>query len=160
MFVLFTVVSSVSVVAIRVADVKDVALSAVEGAEETVIAAYEAVLEAETVGADVSGLLDRLDAAGVYLALARMCSRTGNMEGVAGNASLSVEALDGLVEEAWSLRNKAVIEAGERFWMAISGSVVGMATVVCGGWLGWRWFKKRYSQRSLEMKPEVVEGES
>jgi hypothetical protein len=160
MFVLLTVISSVSVFGIRVADVEDVDLSTVAGAEETVIEAYEAVLEAETVGADVSGLLDRLDAAGAYLALARMCSRTGNMEGALGNASLSGEALDRLVQEAWSLRDKAVREAGERFWMAIGGSVVGVAMVICGGWLGWRWFKKRYSHRSLELKPEVVEGES
>jgi hypothetical protein len=159
-FVLFTVIPSVSVFGIRVADAEDISLSTVEGAEETVIEAYEAVLEAETVGADVSGLLDRLDIAGAYLALARMCSRTGNIEGAMDNARLSVEALDGLVEEAWSLRDKAVRKAGERFWMAIGGSVVGVAVVVCGGWFGWGWFKTRYSQRSLEMKSEVIEGES
>ena len=160
LFVLFTFVSSVSALGIKAASVEESTLSAVEGVEETVADAYGAVLEAERAGADVSGLLNRLNEAGGYLALARMCLRTGNLEGAVGNASLSVQALDGLADDADVLREEAVKESGERAWMAIGGSAVGVVAVVCGGWLGWRWFKKRYYERTLEMGPEVVEGES
>ncbi len=149
LFVLFTVVSSVSVLGIKAADVED-----------TIVEAYGAVLEAEEAGADVSALLERLDVAGEYLVLARMSLRTGNMEGAAGNASLSVVALDGLVEDAGVLREEAVRESGERSWMAIGGSVGGVAAVVCGGWLSWSWFKKRYYKQALEMRPEVIEDAS
>jgi VIT1/CCC1 family predicted Fe2+/Mn2+ transporter len=141
-------------------DVEEMTLSVVEGVEETVVEVYEVILEAERAGVDVSGLLHRLDVAGEYLTLARMCLRTGNLEGAARNASLSEEALDGLVEDAGVLRERAVKESDERFWMAIGGSVVGVVTVVCGGWLGWSWFKRWYYRRALEMKPEVVEYES
>ena len=145
LFILFTVVSSVSVLSIKAADVED-----------TIVEAYGAVLEAEEAGADVSALLDTLDMAGEYWALARMSLRTGNMEGAAGNATLSVEALDGLVEDAGVLRDKAIMDSGERSWMAIGGSIGGVAAVVCGGWLSWSWFKKRYNERALKMRPEVV----
>lgn len=160
LFVLFTVVSSVSVLGIKAMDVEDVVSSSVESVEDTVVGAYGAVLEAESVGADVSGLLDRLNVAGEYWALARMSLRMGNMEEAAGNASLSVEALDGLVEEAWVLRDRVIRESGERSWLAIGGSIVGLVTVVCGGWLSWSWFKKRYNEQALEMRPEVVEDAS
>ena len=145
LFILFTVVSNVSVLGVKTADVED-----------TIVEAYGAVLEAEEAGADVSALLDRLDMAGEYWALARMSLRTGNMEGAAGNATLSVEALDELVEDAGVLRDKAIMESGERSWMAIGGSIGGVAAVVCGGWLSWNWFKKRYNERALKMRPEVV----
>ena len=62
--------------------------------------------------------------------------------------------------DAGVLRDRAVGESGERSWMAVGGSVVGVIVVVCGCWRGWRLFKKRYYERALEMRPEVVEGES
>jgi hypothetical protein len=146
LFVLFTVVSSVSVLGVQAADVEEVISPSVGGVEETVVEAYRAVLEAEEAGADVSGLLDRLDVAGEYLALAKMCMRTGNLEGAAGNASLSVEALDGLMDDAEVLRDRAMRESDERFRMAIGGSAIGIVVVMGGCWLGWRWFKKRYKR--------------
>ena len=160
LFILFTVVSSGSVSGIRVADVEVATLSTVENVEKTVVEAYGAVFEAESVGADVSELLERLNTAGEYLALARMSLRTENIENAMGNASLSMEALDGLIEEAGFLRDKVIRESGERSWMAIGGSVVGVVAVICCSWMSWNWFKKRYHRRTLEMRPEVVEGES
>ena len=132
----------------------------VEDIEETVVEIYEVLLEAEKAGVNISGLLDRLDVAGEYLTLARMCLKTGNLADAARNAGLSVEALDGLMDDASVLRDKAIQESGERFWMTIGGSVVGVATVVCSGWLSWSWFKRWYHRRALEMTPEVVEYES
>ncbi len=160
LFILFTVVSSVSVSGIRVTDVEEAPLLAVENVEKTVVEAYVSVFEAESVGADVSELLDRLNTAGEYLALARMSLRTENIENVMSNASLSVEALDGIVEEAGFLRDRVIRESGERSWMAIGGFVVGVVAVISCSWISWNWFKKRYHRRTLEMMPEVVEGES
>ncbi|MFQ6063888.1 MAG: hypothetical protein ACE5L6_00255 [Candidatus Bathyarchaeia archaeon] len=136
------------------------AVSAVEGAEGNVVEAYGVVLEAEKAGANVSSLLDRLDVAAEYLAVAWMCLRLGDSDGAVGNASLCVEALDGIAGDAAVLREKAIKERGERNWITISGSVVGVVLVLCGSWFGWASFKKRYYRRVLEMKPEVAEGES
>ena len=128
------------------ADVGVAALSQVEGAEEAVSEAYLAVRETEREGADVSGLLERLNLSGGYLAAARLCLRLGNLEGAVGNASLCVQSLEGLVEDAEALKDTAIKETGEHFWMAIGGSAVGIGVVVGGCWLGWRWFQERYKR--------------
>jgi hypothetical protein len=149
LFILFTLGFSASVSGIKASDVED-----------GIVAAYKAVLEAEEAGADVSALLERLNVAGEYWALALVCLRTGDVECTAGNTELSVEALDGLVEDAEVLREEATRKSVEHMWIALGGSIGGVVAVVCGGWLGWKWFKQRYHRRALAMKPEVVEAES
>lgn len=158
--VLLALVSSVFMLGVLASDVDDEAVSAVVGAEQAVAEAYGAVLEAEEAGADVSGLLDQLDVAGKHLALARMCLGVGDFDGAVENADLCVEALEGIVWDAVFLRREAVRESGERSWMAIGGSVVGVVVVTAGCWFGWGFFKKRYYRRVLNRRPEVLKGES
>ena len=158
LLVLFVLVSSVLVFGAVAYEAEDVAVVAVEEAEAAVVEAFGAALEAEGAGGNVSGLLDRLDVAAQYLATARMCLRTEDFEGAVGNASLSVEALEGLVDDAVALRASAVAALDERVWMAIGESVVGVVVVVCGSFLSWRWFKKRYHARVLTLKPEVADA--
>ena len=54
---------------------QDTASVAIADAEETMISTYEAVLEAEQAGGNVSGLLAQLNEAGEFLASARMSYR-------------------------------------------------------------------------------------
>jgi hypothetical protein len=158
--VLFVLVSSVFVLGVVAVDGKDEAVSAVDGAAEAVAEAYSAVWEAERAGANVSWLLTRLDGAGAYLALARMCLRMGDFEAAVDNAVFCIGALDGVVEDAGALRDRAVEEGGARSGMTISMSVVAVLTVAATCWLGWNLFKERYHRRALEMRPEVIESES
>jgi hypothetical protein len=146
LLILISIVFHVNIHVVMAADVGGAALSQVEGAEEAVSEAYLAVLEAGREGADVSGLLEQLNLSGEYLAAARMCLRKGDLEGAVGNASLCVQSLDGLVGDAGALKDTAIKEAGERFFMAIGGSATGIGVVVGGCWLGGRWFKKRYKR--------------
>ena len=158
--VLFVLLASVVVGCIDALDIEDMAVSAVEGAEQAVTIAYLAVLEAENVGAGVSELLRRLDSAALYLAFAEMCLRIGDFDGAIGNASLCVEALDEILGDAEAMRDEATKELSDRSLMAISGSIVGVVFVLCVSFFGWRFFKVRYYERVLKMKLEVVEGES
>ena len=155
--VLVVLVSSVLVVGAAASEAADAAVAAVEEAEAAVAEAFGAALEAEGAGGNVSGLLERLDVATAYLATARMCLRTEDFEEAVGNASLCGEALEGLVDDAVALRASAVAASGQRFWMAMGESVVGVVVVVCGSFLSWRWFKKRYCARVLTLKPEVAD---
>jgi hypothetical protein len=157
LLVIFALFSSIFLFGVKASNVEVEAVSSVEGAEEAVAEAFGAVLEAESAGGNVSCLLDRLGVAAGYLAAARICLRIGDFDGAVGNASLCVEALDGLVEDAETLGDKAARESSQRFWMTISGSVVGVVVVACASYLGWNWFKKRYCKRALKMKPEVAE---
>ena len=158
--VLFVLVSSVFVLGVAASDVGDEAVSAVEEAEEAVVDAYAAVLEAEGAGGNVSGLLDRLDVAAGYLAIASMSLRREDLEGAVGNASLCIESLEGLMGDAEALRDRAARASGQRFCMTISGSMVGVVVVVSGSFLGWNWFKKRHYKWALKRKPELVKDET
>ena len=158
--VLCALVSSVFMLGIKGSDVEDVAVSAIDGADQAVADAYHAVLEAESAAADVSGLLERLDVAAKYLASARMCLTVGDFDCAVGNASFCVEALEGMVNDAGVLRDRASRQRYEHSWRMIGGSTVGVAVAVCVTLFGWRLFRRRYCTRFLKMKPEVSEGES
>lgn len=141
-------------------DGEDVAVSTIDSAEDVVVSAYRAVLEAEEAGADVSGFLERLNVAAERLALAQMCSRRGDFDRATDNASLCLEAAEGIVEDAGVLRDRAVLERGVRSWVMIGGSIAGVALAVFGSWFSWRVFKMWYYGRVLKLKPEVSGAES
>lgn len=159
-FVFFTIVLSVFATGCLALDERDLAISAVDRAEQAVVEAFMAILEAEEAGADLKDLLNQMNIAVDYLASADMCLRCGDFDGAVGNASFCVEALDGIVDDAEILRDGANREFGKRSWRAICGSILGVALVICASFLGWSLFKRRYFERLLEMKPEVVQGES
>ena len=136
------------------------AASAVAGAEADVVSAYEAVLEAERVGADVSVLLVRLSDAGECLAEAEVAFRLGDFD----ESVRLADICSGISEEVESEAGELWVQAyGARYFdmgLRITGSLVSMVVVGLGGFWAWRVFKRRYYRRVLEMKPEVVSGES
>lgn len=160
LFVLSVLLSSGSVLGLKAADVDIMALSSLTNVEEAVFEAYSIVLAAEVAGANVSVLWDRLNFAGEYLALAKMSLRIGNLDGAETNTRLSVESLEGVVEEAEVLKATAVRELSEYSQIVIVGSVIGIVTIILCSLLSWNWFKKRFYTRVLKMRPEVVDGES
>ena len=106
-------------------------------AEEISASAYEAVLEAEQAGANVSSLLDRLNLGG---------------ENLADIEDVRSEALE-LRDEAKSLRET-------NFVVTVVGSGVSVVIVVVFCFFAWRVFRQRYLRRVLGSMPEVVSGES
>lgn len=135
---------------------KEEAFSTVEDAEQALEESYVAVLEAEEDGANVSRLLDRLNRAGRYLTVARICLKTGKFECAVGNASLCMNQLDGVVGDAQELREKAMRKSTIRSWIMVVGSVIAEIGVIYGGWRGWKRFKRwRHNQQRSE---EGVEG--
>ena len=137
-----------------------VAASAISQAEQALASAYEAVLEAEQAGANVTGLLARLNEAGDLLAQANVLYRLGDFDGVARFAELCGQIGEEVRVEAHGLRDLALEEAAQRFRWTMIGSILGVAIVVGGSFLGWRIFKRRYYRRVLGMRPEVISDES
>jgi len=138
----------------------DVATSAISEAEEVVASAYEAVLEAENAGADVSGLLDKLNEAGMLLAEAQIASRLGDFDEAVLLASLCSGIGESVKNEAYELRVEAYGSRVMVSWLTMAGSTIGVVAVVFGSFLGWRVFKRRYIQQVLRLKPGVAKGES
>ncbi len=139
---------------------EDVAALAVEDAEASVVSAYEAVLDAERVGADVSGLLTRLTVAGQCLADARFWVELGDYDSANlcyENATRIGEEVEG---EAQALRTEAYSARVTDLVLRMTVSVVGVVVIVLSSFLVWRVFKRRYQRRVLEMRPEVASDES
>jgi len=138
---------------------EDAAASAIKKAEEATVLAYEAVLEAERVGANVSSLLTRLNVASEYLAQAHISNTVGDSDDAARFADLCFETAERVKPEADLLRNMAQVESGVRLKFTILGSAISMCLISVGGFLSWRIFKRRYYQRVSRMKPEVPSDE-
>ena|GEM_PF-2488347 len=137
-----------------------VAASAIEKAEGVVASAYEAVLEAEEAGANVSALVARLNEAGDLLTQAHVSYRRGDFVSTARFADLCGEIGEEVRIKALELRDLAIEEAGQRFRWTMIESIVGVVAILCLSFLGWRAFKRRYFRRVLGMRPEVGSDES
>ncbi len=129
-------------------------------AEEALVSAYNAVLEAEDAGANVSGLLVRLNVGGEYLAEAYVWYRLGAYENASRLTGLCHEAVGDVRSEAVGLKDEAVRLGDADFVMRLVGSVVGVVIVVILGFVVWRAFRRRYNKQVSRLKPEVVSDES
>jgi len=139
---------------------EDVAASALKDAEEVVFSAYQAVLEAEESGANVSGLMVRLNEAEGLLANARMAYKFGDFEEASRFATSSTNIGVEVENAAVELRDSALSEKEQHMWFSMIGSVVSVVLIVLGSFWVWRVFKRRYYGRVLGMKPEVGADES
>ena len=139
---------------------EDIAAASIEGAENVLVSAYQVVLEAEQVGANVSGLLAQLNEAGELLAEAQVAFRLGDFDEVVLSANNCSEIGENVKIEADELRIAAYGSRITGFWFTMTGSMVGVVAVGFGSFWSWRVFKRRYYTRALKMKPGVVKDES
>jgi len=160
LLVLFAFMTPVFVFKATATDGEDAASSAIKKAEEVMVLAYQAVLEAERAGANTSGLLNRLNVAGEYLARAHILYRVGDLDDAARFADLCFENAEKVKPEAEWLGNTARVESGVRLRFTMVGSVLSVCLIGVAGFLSWRVFKRRYYQRVMRMKPEVASDES
>lgn len=138
----------------------DEAGAAVGRAETRMIAAYKYVLEAELEGANVSSLLLRLNVGSALLSMAQMQFRVGNFSAAVDYANQCYDSLSGIETEANNLRDYAVMEQKQRMLITFVGSSFAIGIVTFGSVFGWRFFRKKYYQQVLEMKPEVQAHDS
>jgi len=139
---------------------EDVVTLALTEAEETLASTHEAVLEAEQAGANVSGLLDKLNLGAEYLAEAYVWYRLGVSENASRFAGLCYEVVGGVSSEAVELRDEAKRLGDADFVVNMIGSVVGVISVFVFCSVAWLVFRRRYRRRVLGLRPEVVSGES
>ncbi len=149
-FVLLFATASRFFVSVTVAQSgEDEAALALADAEGEVILAYQTVLEAEEAGANVSGLLVRLNESGVFLARARMVFRLGDFDETisfaASSGSIGIE----VQVEAVGLKNSALSEGIQRKMFTMTASVLGIALIALGSFWVWRLLKKRYGQSAV-----------
>jgi hypothetical protein len=136
---------------------REVAASTISEAEQSMAQAYEAVLNAERFGADISGLLVRLNDAAALLFDARMAFDVGDFEEATLLAESTSEVGYEVVDEAELLETEANNAQVYRSWWFMVISALGVSVVLVASLLGYQYFKRRYYQRLSKMKPRVGE---
>jgi hypothetical protein len=142
-----------------------VSLGLAAGAEEASVAvadadtalrgAFAAALNAESAGANVSGLMGRLNDAGVALMGARVALAAENYSDAVGGAGTCRGLADGVVLDAGVLKNDAVAQAS-LWWVTVLLGVTGSVVFVVVLFLVWRRFRRYYADRLLGSRPEVA----
>jgi hypothetical protein len=131
------------------------ASAAVADADIALRGAFAAALNAESAGANVSGLIDRLNEAGVALTGARVALAAGNYSDAVSRAGECRSLGDSVVLDAGALKNDAVAQAS-LWWVTMLLSVVGSAVFVVVLFLVWLRFKRYYADKLLGCRPEVA----
>jgi hypothetical protein len=139
---------------------EDAAAMVLVDVEEVSVSAFNAALMAEDAGADISGLLERLNVGGDYLAEALNLYRLGAYDDASQYANLCREAVGDVASEAIVLREEAERVGEADFTFVLFRSVIGVVVVLILGFVIWRVVKRRYGNSVLRLRPEVVSGES
>ena len=131
----------------------DLAKEAIGRARSSLVDAYESVLDAEKDGADVTSLTERLTNAGSNLTNACLFYEAESYDVAIALADSCYEVGEKVKAEAEVLKATASINAIIFFWFQIFGYVGALVIIVLASVMGWRFFKKRYYRKVLEMKP-------
>jgi hypothetical protein len=133
--------------------------AAVAKAQQELASVYDAVLEAETIGVNVSGFVDRLNVAAGLLADAEVLRRYGDFSEAVLFADAAKESLQGLFGDVKARAEMVAMERAQAFAWTAALSIVGVILVVTGGWFGWGYVRAWYVRRLWGLKPEVVEDD-
>jgi hypothetical protein len=144
----------------RFAKGADEASGSVENADVAVRLAFNATLDAERAGANVSSLIVKLNEAGGLLTEAEVALTNGNSSEASTKAGQCVEIAESVKSDAEVLRAPALDEAQTIFWTYFTISVVGGAVFVFVLALVWRRFKHSHVGKVFGMKPEVAHDEA
>jgi len=121
------------------------AAAAISDAQSQIVVCYEAAKEAEAAGANVTGLADVLNDAGVLLSDAEAAFSRGDFDLAQSLAVESSVGLEGFVSDADALRDAAVQAENFDFWLNVVGSMLGVFVVIGVGVAVWFWGKKHYA---------------
>ena len=108
----------------------------------------------EKACSNISSVLARLEDVGYYLAKAEINYRLGNFSGTVDEAALSMARLEGVANEASSLKNAALANAQRSLQLTATLSLAGASATLVVLLFFWRRSKQHHSRRVLNMKPE------
>jgi hypothetical protein len=157
--ILFILVSVFIPVAFSL-NMEDEATSAISEAEEATVSAYRAVLDAESAGADVTSLMSQLNKAAELLAQANMSYEIHDFKNATLFAGMSKGNATEVIIKAHKTRDLALYENSQRFKFTLAASILSICMILFVSFMSWRFFKRRYCNRILKLKPELNSDES
>jgi len=114
-------------------------------AENILNSAYEAVLETEKAGANITGLLGNLTEATELLSKAKSVLST-NESAAIEFANQSQAKLDGFLAKADAFKADATQQRYWDFMVNVVGSIAGTVVVICGSFVVWAVLKRKYEK--------------
>jgi hypothetical protein len=130
--------------------------SKLQVANNAVEQAFNAVLDAEKAGANVTGLLVQLNDAAGILAQAENSYRTGDNNTAIVQADSVLPIAQEVTTAAQNAKQTALVSGQNAFWSTIAFTVIGIFVFVLALFLVWRWFKRNYVNNLDQAKPEVT----
>jgi CHASE3 domain sensor protein len=131
--------------------------SKLQGANTAVNQAFNAVLDAEKAGANVTDLLSQINTAQGILAQAENSYRTGDSNTASTQANSVLPIAQQVTNEAQDAKQTAIVSSQNAFWSTMGLTAIGVFVFVLALFLVWRRFKRNYIESLSEAKPEVVE---
>ena len=133
---------------------------ALNSAEQASASAFRALVVAEGSGDNVSDLIVLLNEAGFHLTKAKIAFDLNSYNETVSEAN-QCYTISGRVEvQANEYQLQFSIHHGSDAAIMLVLSAIVILIVCVSSFLGWRAFKRRYQERSLKMKPEVISNES
>ena len=118
--------------------------------------AFNAVLDAEKAGANVTVFLDQLNYAANILAQAENSNRTGNSTAAAAQADSVLPIAQEVTTLAQDAKQTALVSGQITVWTIIAFTLIAGFVFVLVLFLVWRRFKRSYIDSLSEAKPEVT----
>jgi len=134
---------------------RDDAVKRVDEADDALGRAFVVVSGAEGAGADVSGLLVRLNEASGLYSSAELALQSGNYSLAVEKAGDCVGLADGVFGDAGVLMGEA-LDAAAGWWRVVVFSVVGACVFVGVLAVVWVYARRRFAGSVLGLKPEVT----
>jgi len=125
---------------------------AIESAQGKIVECYNAVVDVEKAGGNITDLLSRLDDAGGLLSKATLAYSYGEFDEAHDFAVQSEEGLEGFVDEANALKETAKQEKYWDFVITVIAPIVGAELVVCGSFAVWFLLKRKYAEVGSEVE--------
>ena len=128
-----------------VAAQQSISSQTISATQSRLVTCFNAAQAAETAGANISRLTNKLNAAGALLSNAEHAYSIGDFDNAQRLALKSQNLLNGFVSEAISLTATAKQDRNIEFLVNTVGSVVGTILVFVGSIIVWRLIKKKYT---------------
>jgi len=138
----------------------DQAASKLQAANTAVNQAFNAVVDAEAAGANVTDLLAQLNIAEGILAQAENSYRTGDTNAASTQADSVLPIAQKVTLDAQSAKQTAIVSTQNANLSTIALTIIGIFAFILVLFLVWRLFKRRYIKNLSEAKPEVVNTET
>jgi len=133
----------------------DQTASKLQAANTAIDGAFNAVLDAEKAGENVTGLLAQLNVAEGDLAQAENSYRTGDSSSAAAQADSVLPIAQEVTTASQNAKPTALTSSQNAFWSTIAFTVIGAFVFLLVLFLVWRRFKRSYINRLSGAKPEV-----